>query len=184
MNWKRWNVVLVGKKPYHKIRLLQIEVLLNKDYFYHALIKIDQINQIWWKLTKIHLIWLTWSLIIRACMYVESNAYSTKHITDNLLETVFRCKGITESLKNVKVKSSMVAPPTLHRAVPPKLHVLHSATLATNHKTCCTRWGSNNATIGMPDQRTACAATQGSGLATCAATHYLRVVCFFHKMFL
>ena len=28
----------------------------------------------------------------------------------------------------------LVAPPTLHRAVPPELHVLHTA----NHKTCCT----------------------------------------------
>ena len=29
--------------------------------------------------------------------------------------------------------------PTLHRAVPPELHVLHSAVQAVNHKTCRTQ---------------------------------------------
>ena len=37
----------------------------------------------------------------------------------------------------------LVAPPTLYRAVPPELHVLHVAMLAINHKTCCNQWGSN-----------------------------------------
>ena len=32
----------------------------------------------------------------------------------------------------------LVVPPTLHRAVPPELHVLHTAMRAANHKTCCT----------------------------------------------
>ena len=32
----------------------------------------------------------------------------------------------------------LVAPPTLHRALPPELHVLHTAMRAANHKTCCT----------------------------------------------
>ena len=34
----------------------------------------------------------------------------------------------------------LVAPPTLHRAVPPELHVLHSSMRAANHKTYCTDW--------------------------------------------
>ena len=37
----------------------------------------------------------------------------------------------------------LVAPSILHRAVPPELHVLHSAMRAANHKTCCTQWVSN-----------------------------------------
>ena len=34
-------------------------------------------------------------------------------------------------------------PPTLHRAVPPELHVLHSSMRAANHKTYCTDWDAN-----------------------------------------
>ena len=37
----------------------------------------------------------------------------------------------------------LVAPSTLHRAVPPELHVFHRAMMATNHKTCCTQWAAN-----------------------------------------
>ena len=37
----------------------------------------------------------------------------------------------------------LVAPSTLHRAVPPELHVLHTAMLAANHKTCCTESATN-----------------------------------------
>ena len=37
----------------------------------------------------------------------------------------------------------LVALPTLHRAVPSELHVLHSAMLAANNKTCCTHWAAN-----------------------------------------
>ena len=32
--------------------------------------------------------------------------------------------------------NSLVASPTLHRAAPPELHVLHSGMGAANHKTC------------------------------------------------
>ena len=37
----------------------------------------------------------------------------------------------------------LVAPPTLHRAVPPELHVLHIAMRAANHKNCCTESAAN-----------------------------------------
>ena len=37
----------------------------------------------------------------------------------------------------------LVAPHTLHRAVPPELHVLHTAMPATNHKTYCTESAAN-----------------------------------------
>ena len=37
----------------------------------------------------------------------------------------------------------LVAPPTLHRAVLPELHVLHTAMRAANHKTCCTESAAN-----------------------------------------
>ena len=37
----------------------------------------------------------------------------------------------------------LVAPPALHRAVPPELHVLHTAMRAANHKTCCTESAAN-----------------------------------------
>ena len=37
----------------------------------------------------------------------------------------------------------LVEPPTLYRAVPPELLVLHGAMRATNHKTCSNQWGSN-----------------------------------------
>ena len=54
----------------------------------------------------------------------------------------------------------LVAPPTLHREVPPELRVLHSSMRAANHKTYCTD-RCERATFGTPGQRTACAATQG-----------------------
>ena len=37
----------------------------------------------------------------------------------------------------------LVAPPTLHRAVSPELHVLHTAMRAAHHKTCCTESAAN-----------------------------------------
>ena len=37
----------------------------------------------------------------------------------------------------------LVAPPTLHRAVLPELHVLHRSMRAANHKTYCTDWDAN-----------------------------------------
>ena len=37
----------------------------------------------------------------------------------------------------------LVAPPTLHRAVPPELHVLHTEMRAANHKTCFTESAAN-----------------------------------------
>ena len=37
----------------------------------------------------------------------------------------------------------LVTPPTLHRALPPELHVLHTAMRAANHKTCCTESAAN-----------------------------------------
>ena len=37
----------------------------------------------------------------------------------------------------------LIAPPTLHRAVPPELHVLHTAMRAANHKTCCSESAAN-----------------------------------------
>ena len=43
-------------------------------------------------------------------------------------------------------------------AVPPELHVLHSAMRAANHKTCCTEWATN---VRPSQCQTACAATQG-----------------------
>ena len=37
----------------------------------------------------------------------------------------------------------LVAPPTLHRAVPPELHVLHNSMRVANHKAYCTDWDAN-----------------------------------------
>ena len=37
----------------------------------------------------------------------------------------------------------LVAPPTRHRAIPPELHVLHTAMRAANHKSCCTESAAN-----------------------------------------
>ena len=37
----------------------------------------------------------------------------------------------------------LVALPTLHRALPPELHLLHTAMRAANHKTCCTESAAN-----------------------------------------
>ena len=34
-------------------------------------------------------------------------------------------------------------PPTIHRAVPPELHVLHTAMRAANHKSCCSESAAN-----------------------------------------
>ena len=46
--------------------------------------------------------------------------------------------GVRDSRSNWQV-----APPTLHRAVPPELHVLHTAMRAANHKTRCTESAAN-----------------------------------------
>ena len=52
--------------------------------------------------------------------------------------------------------------PTLHRAIPPELHVLHAIMkmMATNYKTCCSHWDANTRPSDAR-QRTAHAATQG-----------------------
>ena len=54
----------------------------------------------------------------------------------------------------------LVTPPTLHRAVPPELHVLQGAMPAGEDLLQPVRI--EGATFGMPAQRTACAATQGT----------------------
>ena len=55
----------------------------------------------------------------------------------------------------------LVAPPTLQTAVPPELHVLHSAMRAAKSQDSLHWESRERATFGVPGQRTACAATQG-----------------------
>ena len=50
-------------------------------------------------------------------------------------------------------------PPSL--AVPPELHVLHSVNAAYKSQDLVHQPGLENASTGMPDQRTTCTATQG-----------------------
>ena len=51
--------------------------------------------------------------------------------------------------------------PTLHRAVPPELHVLHGVNAGYKSQGLMQQTGSQHASVGMPGQRTACAATHG-----------------------
>ena len=58
----------------------------------------------------------------------------------------------------------LVAPPTLHRAVPPELHVLHTAMragLQITRLTALSALRTCDLRNTRPNQRTACAATQG-----------------------
>ena len=51
--------------------------------------------------------------------------------------------------------------PSLHRAVPSELHVLHSVNAGYKSQDLLQQLGREHASLGMPGQRTACAATQG-----------------------
>ena len=56
----------------------------------------------------------------------------------------------------------LVAPPTLQRAVPHELHVLHAeCNTGCKSKDLLHSVSRERATFGIPGQRTACAATQG-----------------------
>ena len=52
-------------------------------------------------------------------------------------------------------------PPTLHRAVLHELHVLHGAKASYKSQDLLHPLGRELATLGMPSQQTACAATRG-----------------------
>ena len=54
----------------------------------------------------------------------------------------------------------LVAPPTL-RAVPPEFHLLHGVNAAYKSQDLLHQPGLERASMGMPDQHTTCAATQG-----------------------
>ena len=51
--------------------------------------------------------------------------------------------------------------PTLHRAVTPELHVLHGVNAGYKSHDLVQPLGHEHESFSMPDQRTACAATQG-----------------------
>ena len=51
--------------------------------------------------------------------------------------------------------------PTLHKAVPPELHVLHGANSGNKSQDLLQQPGREHTSVGMPGQRTACAATHG-----------------------
>ena len=53
------------------------------------------------------------------------------------------------------------SPPTLHRAVPPELHVLHGVNAGYKSHDLLHQPCREHESLGMPGQRTACAATHG-----------------------
>ena len=59
-------------------------------------------------------------------------------------------------------------------AVPPELHVLHGVNAGYKSQDLLQQPGIEQESIGLPSQRTACAATQGIGLLLdCNAAHTL-----------
>ena len=59
----------------------------------------------------------------------------------------------------------LVALPTLHRAVPPELHVFHSVNAGDKSQDLLQQPWLEHAPIGMPGQRTAGVATQGKDVS-------------------